>query len=48
MKRGMTTLLQWMLVMVVLAVPAGCGTVDKSDPTYNTKKILICDTRPTN
>ena len=48
MKRDMTTLLRWMLMTIVSAVLAGCGTVDKNDPTYNTKKILIRDTRPTN
>ena len=47
MKRSMTILLQWMLVAVGLTALVGCGTVDKNDPTYNTKKILINDTRPT-
>lgn len=40
------TLLRWMLAGVVLAALAGCGTADKNDPTYNTKQILIRDTRP--
>ncbi|MBI5687751.1 MAG: hypothetical protein HZC54_21990 [Verrucomicrobia bacterium] len=48
MKRSMTILLRWMLAAVVLVGLAGCGTVDKNDPTYNTKQILIRDTRPTN
>lgn len=43
----MTALLRWMLV-TMLAASAGCGTADKNDPTYNTKQILIRDTRPTN
>jgi hypothetical protein len=44
----MMTLLRWMLVTVVWAVLGGCGTVDKNDPTYNTKQVLIRDTRPSN
>ena len=39
-------LLRCLLMTVGLAVLAGCWTADKSDPTYNTKQILIRDTRP--
>ncbi|MCX6910755.1 MAG: hypothetical protein NTY01_22310 [Verrucomicrobia bacterium] len=47
MKRSTTLLLRWMLA-AALAALAGCGTVDKGDPTYNTKQILIRDTRSGN
>lgn len=47
MKMRVTFLLRWMLA-AALAVLTGCGTVDKNDPTYNTKQILIRDTRPSN
>ena len=48
MRRSTAILLRWMLAAVVLAALAGCGTVDKNDPTCNTKQILIRDTRPVN
>ena len=38
-------LLRCLLMPVGLAVLAGCWTADKNDPTYNTKQILIRDTR---
>ena len=41
-------LLRCLLMTAGLAVLAGCWTADKSDPTYNTKQILIRDTRPNN
>jgi hypothetical protein len=47
MKMRVMFLLQWILVAALVAL-AGCGTVDKNDPTYNTKQILIRDTRPSN
>ena len=46
MKAHMLTLSRWILAAAVSAALAGCGTVDKNDPTYNTKQILIRDTRP--
>jgi predicted small lipoprotein YifL len=47
MKTRVMFLLRWMLAVALVSL-AGCGTVDKNDPTYNTKQILIRDTRPSN
>ena len=41
-------LLRCLLITAGLAVLAGCWTADKNDTTYNTKQILIRDTRPNN
>lgn len=38
--------LRWLLLAgVAAATLAGCTGADRNDPTYNTKQILIKDTR---
>lgn len=36
---------RWFVAGVAAAALAGCTGADRNDPTYNTKRILINDTR---
>ncbi len=38
--------LRCLLVMSGLIALTGCWTADKNDTTYNTKQVLIRDSRP--